>query len=109
MATASTHATIEWPDWFDERAEVEMTWKGHLSGIPVRLSDGVRYEVNFITAGRLNRELELSTKQGEPYFAEQGLIVVPEMTLAAVQSVVERLADEGFFQLLKPLAPEPTR
>jgi hypothetical protein len=107
MATATTHATIEWPDWFDERAEVEMTWKGHLSGIPIRLSDGARYEVNFITAVRLSQELELSATRGEPYFAEQGLIVIPEITLPAVQLVVERLADEGFFQLLKPLPPAP--
>jgi hypothetical protein len=107
MATAVTHATIEWPDWFDERAETEMTWKGHLSGIHIRLADGTRYEVNFITAVRLGQELALSTQQGEPYFAEPGLIVLPEITLPTVQSVVERLADEGFFQLLKPLPNSP--
>jgi hypothetical protein len=107
VATAATQATIEWPDRFDDRAEVEMTWKGHLSGIIVRLADGTRYEVNLITAHRLTQELELSTKQGEPYFAEPGLIVLPEITLPAVRTVVKRLADEGFFQRLKPLPAAP--
>ena len=42
MATAALHATIEWRDWFDERAATEMTRKGRLSSVTVRLADGAR-------------------------------------------------------------------
>ena len=108
MATTASRVIIEWPDWLDERAEAEMTPKGHLSGLIVRLDDGSRYELNFIDPVRLAQELEMDTQTGTPYFAEPGLVVIPEVTLAAVRSAVERLAAEGFFRLLKPLASPTT-
>jgi hypothetical protein len=104
MATAASRAIIEWPDWLDERAESEMTPKGHLSGLIVRLDDGSRYELNFINPVRLGQELTMDARAGTPYFAEPGLVVIPEVTLPAVRSTVERLAAVGFFRLLKPLA-----
>jgi hypothetical protein len=103
MATALTGAVIELPDEFDERDEAEMMMKGHLSNVVVRLDDGTRYELHFIDPVRLGRELELDAKAGTPYFAEPGLIVIPEVTLAAVRSTIERLAAGRYFRYLMPL------
>jgi hypothetical protein len=107
MATTIPQATIEWPDWWDDRAEYEMTQKGHLSGLIVRLDDGSRYEINFIDPVRLGHDLAMDTQAGTPFFAEPGLIVVPEVTLPAVRTVVERLAADGYFRHLQPLPSPP--
>src|SRR5438477_13100247 len=106
MATELTGAVIELPNEFDERDEAEMTMKGHLSNVVVRLADGARYELHFIDPARLSRELELDARAGTPYFAEPGLIVLPEVTLPAVRSTIERLAAGRYFGYLKPLGPE---
>ena len=107
MTTTRLRATIEWPDWWDDRAEYEMTQKGHLSGLIVRLDDGSRYEVNFIDPVRLGQDLAREARGGTPYFAEPGLVVIPDVTLPAVCAVVERLAADGFFRHLQPLPSPP--
>src|SRR5438874_616664 len=106
MATELTRAVIELPGEFDARDEAEMTMKGHLSNVVVRLEDGSRYELHFIDPARLSQELELDAKAGTPYFAEPGLIVIPEVTLPAVRATIERLAAGQYFRYLMPLAPE---
>src|SRR5205823_214499 len=98
MTTALTGAVIELPDELSERDEAEMTMKGHLSNVVVRLADGQRYELHFIDPVRLGQELELDAKAGTPYFAEPGLIVVPEVTLPAVRAAIERLAAGHYFR-----------
>src|SRR5205823_1300742 len=90
------------PD-FNERAEWVMPDRGYLSHTVVELDDGSRYPVFFFEPTRLRQELEIDTKSGRPYLAEPGMIVVPEVTRAAIHVAVERLANEGYFQHLRPL------
>lgn len=106
MATELTGAVIALPDEFDERDEAEMAMKGHLSNVVVRLEDGSRYELHFIDPVRLGQELELDAKAGTPYFAEPGLIVLPQVTLPAVRATIERLAAGRYFRYLLPLAAD---
>ncbi len=97
---------IHFGEHFDERAELEMSDRGYLSHVVVELDDGSRYPVFFFEPTRLRQELEIDVKSGRPYLAEPGMIVVPEVTRAAIQAAVERLAQEGYFQRLLPLSNE---
>lgn len=91
------------PDWFDERAEFEIPFKGYLSHVQVELDNGNRYEVCFIDPIRLQQDLEEEAKMGRPYFAEAGIVVLPEVTLSNARSVIQSLLEDGFFAKLKPL------
>lgn len=103
MPSTATEPIVHYPDWFDERVEWEMTDKGHLQGIVVESEPGLRFSVSFIDPVRLRQDLEALASIGKPYFADPGLIVIPEVTTAAIAAAVKGLADDGFFQHLKPL------
>lgn len=104
MATGTAVFTIHYPDWFDERAELEVEAKGWLVGVIVQLADGSRYTVSFYDPVRLRQDLEAETTQGRPYIAEPGLIIVPEVTVRVIQQAIQLLVVDGYFQHLKPLA-----
>jgi hypothetical protein len=87
-------------DGFDERAAFEMPAKGWLSA-QIELKDGSRVSVYFSDPVRLQQDLEEEVKLGRPYFAEPGLIVVPVVTVEAVQEAVQALNEQGFFAHLK--------
>jgi hypothetical protein len=88
------------PEGFDERAAFEANLKGWLSA-QVELEDGDRYAVYFSDLIRLQQDLEENVKLGKPCFAEPGLIVLPEVTVEAVEGVVQILWNQGFFANLK--------
>lgn len=94
------YARIIFPSGFDDRAAFEMPMKGWVSA-HVEVEDGVRYAVSFFDPVRLQQELEGDAKRGQPYFAEPGLIVLPEVTVAAIESAVQSLWQQRFFALLK--------
>jgi hypothetical protein len=106
MATDTNGFTIHFPDWFDERVEWEAESKGSLQGVTVELADGARYPVFFYDPVRLQQDLEADTSQGRPYAAEPGMIVVPQVTRAAIAEAVGQLVRGGFFNHLRPLAAE---
>ena len=105
MSTTANDPLVIFPEGFDERCLIEMTDRGYLSEAVVELRDGSRYEVSFIDLARLEQALADNVEIGSSYYAEPGLIVVPEVTEDAVRTAVERLWREGFFQRLKPLRP----
>jgi hypothetical protein len=106
MATDASKFTIHFPDWFDERAEWETEAKGWLQGVTVELADGARYAVFFYDPVRLSQDLEGETSAGRPYAAEPGMIVLPQVTRAAINEAVRQLVEGGFFDHLRPL-PAP--
>jgi hypothetical protein len=91
------------PEWFDDRSEFETPFRGYLDHVEVELEDGSRYSVIFIDPTRLQQNLEGEVEMGRPYFAEAGMIVLPEVTLEKARAVIKYLAAEGFFAKLKPL------
>src|SRR5579884_353129 len=103
MATDTNGFTIHFPDWFDERAEWEAESKGWLSGVTVELADGARYPVFFYDPVRLSQDLEADASQGRPYAAEPGMIVLRQVTRAAIGEAVDHLVRAGFFDHLRPL------
>src|SRR5271166_6440283 len=103
MATDTKSFTIHFPDWFDDRAAWEAEDKGWLPGVTVELADGSRYPVFFYDPVRLSQDLEVDVSQGRPYAAEPGLIVLPQVTRAAIGEAVRQLVGTGFFDHLRPL------
>ena len=95
---------VIFPKGFDERAEFETPLKGWLDQVQVQLPDGSRYGVSFIDPVRLQQDLAEYEKLGKPYFAEPGLIVLPQVTPAAIQRAVEELWHRGYFSHLVPVA-----
>jgi hypothetical protein len=103
MATSLQQYTIEFPDWYDDRAVFEVTPKGWLDGIVVQLADGSRYQLCFYDPVRLQQTLNDDVELGKPFFAEPNLVIVPEITTKAVEAAVAGLVRDGFFDHLKPV------
>jgi hypothetical protein len=104
MASEITEYTVVFPQWYDARAEYETPAKGHLSEVEIRLEDGSRYQLYFIDPVRLQQTLEDDTEAGRPYFAEPGLVVLPEVSTEAIRQAVPALLRDGYFRHLKPLS-----
>ncbi len=67
------------------------------------MDDGRRYGLTFYDPVRLAQTLEDDAQSGQPYFAEPGLVVLPEVSTAAIQAAVPGLLRAGYFDSLKPL------
>jgi len=104
VATQTTPFTIVFPEWYDARCEQETPFKGYLSDVEVRLEDGSRYKLYFTDPIRLQQTLDEDAASGRPYYAEPGLVVVPEVTTQAIQQAIPGLLRDGFFRSLKLIA-----
>jgi hypothetical protein len=99
MKTRSAPRVI-FPEGFDERTAFEAPLKGWLKA-QVELEDGCRYAVYFSDPARLQQDVDEAVKRERPCFAEPGLIIVPEVTVEAIQEAVQFLWKQGFFASLK--------
>ena len=69
-----------------------------LIGVPgIALAD----TVYFSDPIRLQQDVDEAVQDERPCFAEPGLIVVPEVTVQAIQEAVQFLWKQGFFASLK--------
>jgi len=91
---------------FTSVEEQEAKDRGYLSHVLAELEDGSLYPVFFYDFVRLQQDLEEEAKQGRPFIADPGMIVLPEVTLVAMQAVVRTLSEEGYFDYLRPLSKE---
>ena len=87
---------IIFPEGFDERAASEMPDKGWLAA-QMETKNGNRFRIYFSDPVRLQQNLEEEAKLGRPYFAAPGLVILPEVTVAAVQHAVQARWEQGFF------------
>jgi hypothetical protein len=99
MKTPSGPRVI-FPEGFDERAAFEIPLKGWLRA-QVELENGCRYAVYFSDPIRLQHDVDEAVNSERPCFAEPGLIIVPEVTVQAIQDAVQFLWKQGFFTFLK--------
>jgi hypothetical protein len=83
---------------FDEYAQNDARDRGWLPYASVRTAPDATYKVTFYDAVRLAQDLE-----SEPFIADPGLIVLPEITLENMENAVQRLVESGYFDGLKPL------
>lgn len=85
------------PDWYDERGEWEANEKGWLQGVEVRFANGDVHPLFFYDPVRRAQDLENDAKQGRPFVAHPGMIVIPELTREAIVDVVGKLVEEAYF------------
>jgi hypothetical protein len=86
---------------FDDLDAFNAQVAGYRGAVVVELNDGSRYPVVFYDAVRLQQDLEEEAKQGEPFVAEPGMIVLVEVTLENMKKAVARLQKQGYFCRLK--------
>jgi hypothetical protein len=91
---------VIFPEGFDERAAFETPLKGWLKA-QVELEDGGRYAVYFSDPIRLQHDLDEAVKSERPCFAEPGLVILPTVTVKAIQDAVQFLWKQGFFASLQ--------
>lgn len=103
MANSEKYPKIIFPDGFDERSEDEMSMRGYLSHTLIELEDGECYPVFFMDPVRLQQELNIDIKTGNPCLAEPGLIILPSVTMENIKAAVSYLWKDGFFTYLKPV------
>ena len=103
MSIDLEHFVISFPDGYDDRLEFETPSKGYLRDVVVQLEDGSSYKLFFIDPIRLQQDLQADAADGRDYYAEPGMVVLPEVTTETIQKAVAALWREGFFRSLKPL------
>ncbi len=103
MPAATDEAVVLFPEDYDEQAAYETPFRGYLSEVIVRFSDGSRYQLFFIDPVRLQQELIDHVRAGRPFFTESNLVVLPEVTTEAVHKAVQGLQKEEAFRHMKPL------
>ena len=89
-----------------DRQLAEAKDRGYLSHVLVEVDGARLYPVFFYAVDCLKYELEASAKHGQPFIAETGMIVLPNITLVAMQDAAQRLCEEGYFKHLIPLTRE---
>lgn len=99
---------LVFPDGFTERDEWEMERKGFVYAF-LECEDGCRYPVMFIDPVRLAQEVETTLQSGQPYYHEVGLVVVPEVTIAAITKAIPPLLDEGILERHVPVREPAAR
>ncbi len=89
-------------DW--QEGDDKIVWqKGWFCHNFVELENGNRYQVCFYDYGRLSQHLEDNTKKGQPFFIENNLIVLSEITIENMQKAIVEAEKQGFFENLKPI------
>lgn len=89
----------------DERLLFEVRAGGYSGDVLVQLRNGASYTVVFYDCTRLSQDLEYEVSTGRMCVADVGMIVLPEVTLDNMRTAVKRLAEEGYFDGLKPIKP----
>ena len=108
MSIASTSSTgrLVFALGFSEQTIFEAQSRGYLSHVMVELDGHRFFAVFFYDPIRLQQDLQESAKHDRPFVADPGMIVLPELTLDAMQSAVQSLSQEGYFDPLVELSPE---
>jgi hypothetical protein len=96
----STHVqpfTITFPEGYDAQAEFEAPFRGYLPDVIVQLEDGSRRRLSFIDPVRLGQSLSSNAQCGRAYYAERGLVILPEVSTEAIHKAVHGLWEDGYF------------
>lgn len=87
---------IQFPSWYDERAEAEHELKGFLFGVVVRdPTQGTRM-LTFYDPVRLAQDIEAELSAGRPFVAERGLIVVERVTRHNIELAIAAFVSMSF-------------
>jgi hypothetical protein len=88
---------IVFDESYDDKAFYELPYRGYASHVTLYLDGCPGIPLYFIDIARLSQELDGNIQIGDDFFAENGLIVLPSVTLESIHKVVGLLVDRGFF------------
>jgi hypothetical protein len=102
MANPQTQPGVRiiFPEGFDARWEAELPDKGYIEDVVVELECGTRYALSFIDPTRLKQELDLEVRAGRSFYAVPNLVVLPEVTRAAIEQATQELVLEDYLERL---------
>ena len=83
----------------------EISAKGWYNGAVAELPGGALYPVLFYSPTRLSQELESAVERGDPCLDVEAIIVVPDITEAAIRAL-KYLFVRGWFDRLVPSRAE---
>jgi hypothetical protein len=106
MSTTSSVARLVFVREFSEADAAEARDRGYLSHVLVEVDGQRLYPVVFYDPVRLQQDLEVSARHGRAFVADPGMIVLPDITLEAMQAAVQSLCQDGFFEYLIPVSRE---
>ncbi|QDV18438.1 hypothetical protein Pan153_30960 [Gimesia panareensis] len=96
--TNSNLAILQFDYPFDERTAEEAADRGFWEHCHVELPNGTKHPIVFYDAVRLAQDLEEEASQGRPFLAERGMVILQDVTKQNMESAVEQLVKEAFFQ-----------
>ena len=103
MSQDAAYPRLIFREPFEELIAYEVAKKGWYNGMTVELENGAQYEVFFYDPVRLSRDLEFEVRQGNPFVAEPGMIVVPEISETSMREAIFTLFKDGWFDHLRPM------
>jgi hypothetical protein len=71
--------------------------------VQVELPNGKKVQVGFYDPIRLVQDLDSAKAGGTAWIAIQGMIVIPEVTLDLMQTAVDGLYHQGYFDHMMPI------
>ncbi len=89
-------------DW-QEDDETVINQKGWFCHNQVELANGNRYQICFFDKDNLVGVLNHSEKEGKPFFIENALIVLSEVTIENMNAAIIEAEKLNFFENLKPI------
>ena len=101
--TISDGYAVHFPKDMQPIDEHYMPMRGYCEGVTVELADGTVYPLYFYDPTRVKQTVEHEARSGRGFYTEPGLVVLPEVTVAAIREAVPGLLKSGFFDHLRPL------
>ena len=77
--------------------------KGWFCHNQVELANGNRFQICFYDYIRLKQHLDENIKNGQPFFIEDNLIVLSEVTVENMQKAIIEAEKQRFFENLTPI------
>ncbi|BDI34175.1 hypothetical protein CCAX7_62260 [Capsulimonas corticalis] len=102
MTDDSRYSDIRILTQIDQRTLDEMSTRGFLGPLLISIDDSI-YSLFFITPERIKSELKASLDSGEIWFSEPGLIVIPDITMKNIETALEDMCRQKFFDCIKPI------
>src|SRR5882672_2013019 len=91
------------PFGLDDRTLIDAEQRGVFDCVHVELPNGKKVQVGFYDPIRLAQDLNSAKVSGTTWIAIQGMIVIPNVTLELMQTAVDGLYHQGYFDHVMPI------
>jgi len=91
---------VIFPEYYDDLYQLEVASKGYLTDVIVQFLDGSTYTMYFIDISRLQQDFLSEIEYGNNFFAEPNMVVLSKVTPKDINTTIEKLVAQGFFNEL---------